>query len=67
MTIGHVGGYSVHHAPAAESIAVAEGIETGLSVIQATGIPTWAALSIGGMRKADPATAAIGAGGHHLR
>jgi putative DNA primase/helicase len=31
-------------------LAVAEGIEMGLSYQQATGIPTWAALSAGGIR-----------------
>ena len=32
-------------------IAVSEGIETGLSFMQATGIPTWATLSAGGIKK----------------
>jgi putative DNA primase/helicase len=32
-------------------MAVSEGIETGLSFQQATGIPTWAALSAGGMKR----------------
>ena len=37
-------GGAVRLAPAAEVLALAEGIETALSVLQATGIPTWAAL-----------------------
>ena len=32
------------------TLAVTEGIETGLSVLQATGIPTWATLSTAGMQ-----------------
>jgi phage/plasmid primase-like uncharacterized protein len=50
MTLGAVGGLAVHLAPAGERLAVSEGIETGLSVQFATGIPTWAAISAGGMR-----------------
>lgn len=50
MTLGPVGGFACHLAPAGEELAVSEGIETGLSVQQATGIPTWAALSAGGIR-----------------
>ncbi len=50
MTLGAVGGFACHFAPAGATLAVAEGIETGLSVQQATGIPTWAALSAGGVR-----------------
>ena len=49
MTLAEVGGYATHLAPAGETLAVTEGIETGLSVQQATGIPTWAALSAGGI------------------
>ncbi len=50
MTLGPVGGLSCHLADAGEELAVSEGLETGLSVMQATGIPTWAALSAGGIR-----------------
>ncbi|MGE0109594.1 MAG: toprim domain-containing protein [Bdellovibrionales bacterium] len=50
MTLGPVGGLSCHLAPAGEELAASEGIETALSVMQATGIPTWAALSAGGIR-----------------
>jgi len=34
-------------APAGPTLAVAEGIETGLSVMQSAGLPCWAALSLG--------------------
>jgi phage/plasmid primase-like uncharacterized protein len=49
--IGPVGGAAVQLAPAAEILAVCEGIETGLSYMEATGTPTWAALSAGGIRQ----------------
>ena len=50
MMLGPCGGGSVHLAPAGETLAVAEGIESALSVQQATGLPTWAALSTTGMK-----------------
>ena len=50
MMLGHVTGGAVRLAPAAEHLAVSEGIETGLSFQQAQGIATWAALSTHGMR-----------------
>lgn len=43
-------GGAVRLAPAARELAVAEGIETSLSVMQATGLPTWAALSTYGLK-----------------
>jgi putative DNA primase/helicase len=43
--LGPIGGGAVRLAPIlSEKIMLAEGIETALSVMQATGIPTWAAL-----------------------
>ena len=48
--LGTVGGGAVRLAPAGEHLAIAEGIETALSVMQATGVPTWAALSAGGIK-----------------
>jgi putative DNA primase/helicase len=51
MTLGPIGGGAVRLAPVGDRLAVTEGIETGLSVLLATGIPTWAALSTGGIRK----------------
>ena len=49
MTLGKIKGAGVPLAAAGPKLAVSEGIETGLSVQQATGIPTWAALSAGGL------------------
>jgi hypothetical protein len=46
---GPVGGGAVRLAHAAHSLVVAEGIETALSVQQATGVPAWAALSAVGI------------------
>lgn len=52
MSLGPIRGGGVPLAVLeAPKIAVSEGIETGLSFMQATGIPTWAALSAGGMKK----------------
>lgn len=51
MTLGPVGGYAVHLATAGEIMAVSEGIETGFSFMEATGLPTWAAVSAGGIIK----------------
>jgi phage/plasmid primase-like uncharacterized protein len=45
MSLGPVAGGAVRLARANGRVALSEGIETGLSVLQATGIPTWAALS----------------------
>jgi putative DNA primase/helicase len=50
MTLGPCRGAAVALAPSADVIAVAEGIETALSYMQGTGIPTWSALSAGGIR-----------------
>ena len=50
MTLGPCKGGAVPLAPPGPILAVAEGIETGLSYQQTTDIPTWAALSAGGIR-----------------
>jgi putative DNA primase/helicase len=50
MMLGPCRGGAVRLAPAGERLAIAEGLETGLSVMSATGVPTWAALSAGGVR-----------------
>jgi hypothetical protein len=50
MTLGACRGGAVPLAPAGPMLAVAEGIETALSFMQATAVPTWAALSAGGIR-----------------
>ena len=36
--------------PAAATLVVTEGIETGLAVRRTTGYPTWAAISAGGLK-----------------
>ncbi|MCH8999529.1 MAG: toprim domain-containing protein [Proteobacteria bacterium] len=50
MMLGPCRGGAVRLAPSGEHLAVAEGIETALSIMQATGVPTWAALSAGGIK-----------------
>jgi putative DNA primase/helicase len=50
MSLGRVRGAAVRLAPVAAKLAVSEGIETGLSFMQATDIPTWAALSTSGLK-----------------
>jgi putative DNA primase/helicase len=47
--LGRCAGAAVRLARAAETLAVAEGIETALSILQATKVPTWAALSTSGL------------------
>jgi hypothetical protein len=51
MMLGPVGGGAVCLAECGERLAISEGIETGLIAQQATGIPTWAALSASGMER----------------
>lgn len=43
-TLGPVAGAAIRLAPAAPSMALAEGLETALSVRDATGMPIWAAM-----------------------
>jgi putative DNA primase/helicase len=50
--LGTISGGAVRLAAAGRDLALGEGIETCLSFIQITGIPTWAALSTSGMRSA---------------
>jgi len=47
--LGRVAAGAVWLAPAAESLLVAEGIETALAAMRATGQPAWAALSTSGI------------------
>lgn len=51
MMLGHVAGGAVRLARATDQLIVAEGIETALSVLQATRMPAWAALSAVGIRR----------------
>jgi DNA primase len=50
---GHLAGGAVRLAPAAETLVLAEGIETGLSIMQAAGIPVWATLGAGAMKAVE--------------
>ena len=50
MMLGQVLGGAVQLSDVAPEMIIAEGIETALSVLQATGIPTWAALSTSGLK-----------------
>jgi hypothetical protein len=50
MTLGPSKGAAVQLAPVGAVLAIAEGIESALSYMQATGVPTWAALSAVGIR-----------------
>jgi hypothetical protein len=49
MMLGPVAGAAVRFGGVGDEIAVAEGIESALSVFQAVGTPTWAALSAPGL------------------
>ena len=51
MMLGPCGGGAVWLAKLSEALIVAEGIETALSALQATGLPTCAALSTSGLEK----------------
>lgn len=53
MMLGPCRGGAVRFAPASEILMVGEGIETCLTVMQATGLPTWVALSTSGLRALD--------------
>jgi phage/plasmid primase-like uncharacterized protein len=50
MSLGPTKGGAIRLCPVGQTLCISEGIETGLSVFVATGIPTWAALSSGGMK-----------------
>jgi hypothetical protein len=49
-SLGPIAGGAVRLAPAAETMMVAEGIETALAAMQAMRQPAWAALSTSGMQ-----------------
>ncbi len=49
MMVGPCRGGAVRLAPAADKMAIAEGLETALTIQQETGLPTWAALSTSGL------------------
>lgn len=48
--IGNVKGAAIQLAPATDTIAVCEGIESAMSYMEATDIPTWVALSTSGLK-----------------
>jgi hypothetical protein len=50
MALGPIGGGAVRLAEATSTLVLAEGIEDALSVMQATGLPAWAALGTAGLR-----------------
>ena len=50
MMLGKCAGGAVRLAPAGPELVLSEGIETGLSVQQATGLPVWATLGTSGLR-----------------
>jgi len=55
--LGPIRRCAVHLAQAGATLAIAEGIETALSVLQSTGLPTWAALGTANLSSvALPAT-----------
>ena len=49
MMIGRCGGGAVRLAPTGPELVLSEGLETGLSVQKATGLPIWATLSTSGL------------------
>ena len=53
LSLGSMRGGSVHLAPAGPTLVIGEGIETTLSVMQATGLPGWAALGNTNMVNVD--------------
>ena len=50
MALGAIGAGAVRLAAATEELVLAEGIETALSVLQATGKPVWACLGTSGLK-----------------
>lgn len=50
LMLGPCAGGCVRFGPAQDEVHVAEGLETALAAQQATGLPTWAALSTSGLR-----------------
>ena len=53
MMLGPCRGGAVRLGPVGDRLMIAEGIESALSAVQATGEPAWAALSTSGLRSLD--------------
>jgi hypothetical protein len=53
IALGATRGAAIRLAPAGTTLALAEGIETALAVIEATGTPTWATVSAAGMKTVE--------------
>jgi hypothetical protein len=53
MMLGPCRGGAVRLGEPGDLLLVSEGIETGLSVMQATGLPVWASLSTSGLRSLE--------------
>ena len=49
LSLGRMSGGSIRLAPASATVVICEGLEDGLSVQQALGIPTWATAGTGGL------------------
>ena len=67
MMLGPCAGGAVRLTAAQDELVLAEGIETALSILQATGQPTWACLSTSGLKTVllppEVKTVTIGADG----
>ncbi len=50
---GATRGAAIHLAEPGETLALAEGIETALAVMEATGVPAWAGVSAGGLEAVE--------------
>jgi hypothetical protein len=53
MALGRVRGCTVHLTAGADELVLCEGIETGLSILQATGLHVWAALGTSNLRQVE--------------
>lgn len=51
ITTGTLGGGAVRLAPAGEVLGIAEGVETGLSAMQASGVPVWCCIGAARMHR----------------
>jgi phage/plasmid primase-like uncharacterized protein len=50
LTLGSMNGGAVRLAAAGETLILCEGLEDGLTLLQATGLPTWATLGTAGLK-----------------